>query len=162
MSKGMKKTWIIVLVIAIAIVLWLQNGGSGQYLGVNDSASPAPEATAAPAAKASKPKAAAPTPDTRTYSQMVQQYGSNRIQFDDRCQASPTSVTFKQGASIMLDNRSTQGKTITVAGKQYSVPGYGWQVVTLSSASLPSNLIIGCNAATNVGTIRLQANISGQ
>lgn len=129
---------------------------------LNNSPSPSAVAgatkTPAPAGKTATP---APT-QSMSYSQLVQAYGSNRIQFDATCQAVPKSMALKSGTSILLDNRSNQSRTITMNGKTYSLVPYGYQVVTVSSSTLPQTVGVNCNNQINAGTINLQANISGE
>lgn len=158
----MKKNWITVaavIVVAIIAVWWFQQGGSGQYAWPGASASPS--VSAAPARSVVvKPKPVASATPAMSYSQLVQQYGTNRIQIDQNCQIQPESVVFKTGTSILLDNRTNQSKQITMDGKTYNLGSYGYQVVTLSGT--PHNIGITCNNLPNAGTIQLEANISGQ
>lgn len=167
----MNKTWTIVIVVLVIVagVWWLNGGGSNLALapGANTSASPtAVGATKTPVGyKATKSATPVPTPtitSSLSYTQLVAQYGSNRIQFDSDCKATPSSVVFKNGTSILLDNRSNQARTIVVNGRSYALVAYGYQVVTLSSSTLPQTLSLSCGDKVNVGTINLQANISGQ
>ena len=100
--------------------------------------------------------------DTKTYEQYVAEYGSHRIQFDANCQMTPVNPVYKNGTSILLDNRSSKALTITLNGKTYSLQAFGYWVVNLSSTTLPQQLHIGCNASPNIGMILLQAEILGQ
>ena len=59
----------------------------------------------------------------------------------------------------MLDNRSGDARTITLAGTKYQLSGYGYALVTLSSQSLPKEMLLSCGSAVNVGKILLQAQI---
>jgi hypothetical protein len=92
------------------------------------------------------------------YSTAVKQYEGRRIQFDMYCQAIPTSLVFKNGVSLMLDNRSGDARTITIGGTPYYLAGYGWKVVTLSvsASQLPKTLSINCGSAVNVSHILLE------
>ncbi|TSC90938.1 MAG: hypothetical protein G01um10142_188 [Parcubacteria group bacterium Gr01-1014_2] len=98
----------------------------------------------------------------QTYSVAVAQYEGRRIQFDERCQAEPVEVTYKNGTSIMIDNRSPQEKTIKVGDQSYNLPAYGYRILTLSSSTLPNSLSLNCGNAVNVGRILLQASILQQ
>src|SRR3989344_1502768 len=162
----MNKTWTVIIVILVIIAgIWWFNGGNSSV-----SLSPDPDASTSPTAlgatrtpigyKASP--SISPTPvatSALSYSQLVAQYGSNRIQFNQDCQAVPSSMVLKTGTSILLDNRSNKAQTIGIDGKNYALVPYGYRVVTLSSTSLPKALGVSCNNAVNTGTINLQANI---
>ncbi len=93
---------------------------------------------------------------TQTYTKLVTQYKDRRIQFDAMCQAKPNNVTYKNGTSVMFDNRSGDARIITIGGVKYSFPGYGYKILTLSSPILPKTLLLSCGAAVNVGQILLQ------
>lgn len=98
------------------------------------------------------------TSSSAAYSAAVKQYEGRRVQFDMYCQAIPTSLSFKNGTSIMLDNRSGDARTVTIGGTAYYLSGYGWKVITLwkSSSQLPATLSINCGGAVNVSSILLQ------
>lgn len=158
----MSKTWIIVLVIVvIAAGVWFVKGGSlPTSLSISPSASPSASASKTPSS--SVRRTATPAPTQLSYTQLVQQYGSNRIQFDSNCRAYPSSLVLKNGAKIMLDNRSNQARTIKLNSASYNLAPYGYQTVTLTNSILPEKISLSCNSSVNVGTIQLQANISGQ
>lgn len=160
----MKKTMLIVVAIVIvAAVAYVKMGTKPlSYVGYNSSSSPVPSGS--PAKSVYKTKAAA-TPvvsSSAVYTDLVKQYGANRIQFDEKCQTMPTSVTFKNNTSVLLDNRSPSARTVTIGTTKYQLAGYGYKAVTLSSTSLPKELSISCGASYNVGKILLQAKLFGQ
>ena len=93
---------------------------------------------------------------TLAYSEVVKQYAGRQIQFDANCQAIPTQTTFKNGTSIMFDNRSGDARTIKIGDVSYVFPGYGYKLLTLSSSTLPKTLNLNCGSAVNVGSILLQ------
>jgi hypothetical protein len=101
------------------------------------------------------PLASPASADTAAYNQLLQQYRNARIQFVQSCQATPTSSSFRNGASIMLDNHSNKAHTVTIASKVYNLPAYGHQIITLTSPSLPGTLLVNCDGSVNVATIRL-------
>jgi len=159
----MNKTWtaIIVVLVIIAGIWWLNGGSSNLALFPDASTSPTAEATKTPAvAKKGTPVPVATS--NLSYSQLVAQYGANRIQFNQDCQASPSSMVLKTGTSILLDNRSNKTQVVSLNGSSYTLVAYGYRVVTLSSSSLPKTIGVTCNGQVNTGTINLQANISGQ
>jgi hypothetical protein len=157
----MNKFWTGVIIVAVvAGAVWWLRGSNTDLSSLYPSFSASPMATV----KATTPKSSkSPLPtSTLTYSQLVAQYGANRIQFDTNCQAQPNLVVFKNGTSILLDNRANQTRTIGLNGVQYSFVPYGYRVITLSSSSVPQKWTLSCNNLVNVGTIQLEANISGQ
>ncbi len=101
-----------------------------------------------------------PVPGSKTssqaYSTAVAKYQGKRIQFDMYCQAIPTSLVFKSPATIMLDNRSGDARIIMIGTHTYYLAGYGWQIVTLSSSTLPATLWINCGSAVNVSKVVLE------
>ena len=165
----MNKSWTIVIVIAVIVgaIWWFNGGGSNVALSPDASTSPtALGATKTPAGyKATPSTSSTPIPvvtSTLSYSQLVAQYGSNRIQFNQDCQASPSSMVLKNSTGILLDNRSNKTQVISLNGSSYTLVPYGYRVVTVSSSTLPKVLGVSCNGSVNTGTINLQANISGQ
>lgn len=92
----------------------------------------------------------------KVYTQTVSSFEGERIQFDERCQAIPSQLTFKNGAKVMFDNRSGDARQISIGGVGYQFPGYGYKIITLASSRLPKTLWINCGSAVNVGQILLQ------
>ena len=96
--------------------------------------------------------------DTEKYSQLVKEYSGLRIQFDIRCQASPTDITVKNNTKVMFDNRSGDPRTITIGGVKYNFPGYGYKVLNISGDknALPAKVTYNCGSALNTGSILIQ------
>ncbi len=92
----------------------------------------------------------------KTYNQLLKDFIGRRVQFDARCQAIPSDLTYKNGTQVMFDNRSGDARWISVGGAEYYLSGYGYKILTLSSKSLPKDLYINCGSAVNVGQILLQ------
>lgn len=134
--------------------------GKGEWVG--DFTSPTATPTSSPGAKAAPPKSGvkvSPTP-SRPYGDLVKEYEGRRIQFDQRCQAVPSNVTYKSGTSIMLDNRSGDARNIKVGNDVHLLSGYGYKIVTLSGTPLPKEVLLSCGSAGNVGKILLQAQLN--
>ncbi len=93
---------------------------------------------------------------TQTYTKLVAQYSTRRIQFDALCQAIPKNPTYKNGTQVMFDNRSGDARTITIGGVKYYFPGYGYKILTMYSSTLPKTIYLSCGTAVNVGQILLQ------
>lgn len=154
-----KYFWIAVVVVTVGMIYLATTGGFKiDSLRFNTSPSLSPSISPTPSPIVKKQKSV-PTPVPKTYTELVKEYVDRRIQFDQNCQMSPNSVTYKNGVSMMLDNRSAETKKITVGGTNYSIGGYGYKIITLSSKNLPNELWFNCNSATNIGRVLLQAKI---
>jgi hypothetical protein len=91
------------------------------------------------------------------YEQALAEYASRRVQFDTNCQAKPANATFKNGVTLMLDNRSPEARTIHMGSfGDYSVKAWGFKIVSLTSAVLPNAMAVDCNSLQNVAIITLQ------
>lgn len=147
---------------AVVTVYFLINKGPSYVVTNEESTNPSPSSNISLTAKTPAKKSAVATvlPGTTAYSDLVKQYEGKRIQFDDRCQAIPLMPTYKNGTSIMLDNRSSSPRVIKIGSVSYSLVGYGYRVVTLNSPSLPQELSVSCGSSNNVSKILLQAIIS--
>jgi hypothetical protein len=138
------KTFLVVAGMAVVIV------GVGNWMN-----SPSSDQQAAIAGRKAKATPAASATPAQSYTQLVQKYGNARIQFSQTCQATPAMSTFRNNAEILLDNRSNQAHSVSIGGNTYSLSAYGYQVVTLSSSTLPSALTVNCDKSVNVATIRV-------
>lgn len=92
---------------------------------------------------------------TISYANALIKYKDARIQLDGLCQASPNTMTFKNGTTIMIDNRSPVVRSVKV-GTEYSVKGYGFKLIELSSKTLPATWLVDCDKAQNVATVLIQ------
>lgn len=90
-----------------------------------------------------------------TYQQALTKYKDTRIQFDGTCQATPNNMTFKNGTTVMLDNRANVARNINIDGP-VSIKAYGFKIVKLSSNTLPKKILVDCGTGQNVATILLQ------
>ena len=91
-----------------------------------------------------------------TYEQAIKKYEGVRIQFDASCQAIPNQITVKTGANVMFDNRSGDARWISLNNVGYYINGYDFAVLRLASKTLPSNVVLDCGSAQNVGQILIQ------
>ncbi|MBP9821979.1 MAG: hypothetical protein KBC81_00825 [Candidatus Pacebacteria bacterium] len=161
----MNKTWTIILaIVVVAIAVWFVEGDkSGVSLNPGTTTSPTMMATKTPATSVNPRATTTPVATVMpSYSQLVAQYGANRIQFTNDCQAIPASMVFKSGGSLLLDNRMNKAITVTISGMAYPLGAYGYKVVTVSSPSAPKIVNVACDARVNASSINLQANISGE
>lgn len=89
------------------------------------------------------------------YADALKKYVDRRIQITSTCQVVPNNVTYKNGTTIMIDNRSNKAKSIKI-GSVYTVGAYDFRIITLSSAQLPATFYVDCDKQQNSGTIILQ------
>lgn len=157
MNQRRKKFYMtsgIIILVLLVVALWarqLAQAPEGFY------GSPTPSASATASRTPSVRKATAtPSASLQSYESALKQYGNHRIQFDMYCQASPSRLSVSNGTSVMLDNRSGDARVISVGGVGYSLDGYGWKVVTVSSKTLPATIGLDCGSGRNVGTIVVQ------
>lgn len=92
---------------------------------------------------------------TLSYNEALAAYPTNRIQLDKVCQAHPNNVTYKNGTSIMIDNRSPQPAKVKL-GSTFTIRPYSFKIIKLSSATLPSTLLLDCGTSQNVATVLIQ------
>ena len=142
-----------VVVAVVALSIFIDQGREMEEILDNTAVQPIPSQS--PTVKKPVSTKSAQTA-AQDYTNLVKEYEGRRIQFDINCQAIPNYVTYKNGIKIMLDNRSGDARIITVGGTQYSLAGYGYRLVTLSSTSLPKPILLSCGSAVNVGQILLQ------
>jgi Tfp pilus assembly protein PilX len=92
---------------------------------------------------------------TLSYQQALVKYKDARIQLDKTCQASPDKMTFKDGTTIMIDNRAPVARTVKV-GSTFSIKAYGFKLVKLTSGTVPTTWYVDCDGSQNVSTILIQ------
>lgn len=149
----------------MVLVAWFLMGSKTSE--TNPNASVTPKASGTPTASVSgsvtptpktsvaTPKASA-APTNLSYGEAIKVYAGTRIQFNAQCQASPNSITIKNGQSIMLDNRSGDARWFKVGGTDYYIAGYGFRILSLSSKTLPQTYVIDCGSAQNVAKVTVQ------
>ena len=89
------------------------------------------------------------------YTDAVAKYVDRRIQLDKVCQAHPNNVTYKNGTTIMIDNRSPQAARVHL-GSVFTINPYSFKIVTLSSTTFPKTFLVDCGTSQNVATILVQ------
>lgn len=157
----MNKTWWVVVVVVIVVGAWWAYFGKAPSLsdpGLQNQYGASPSPVVGSGVKPVAKKSTAPV-SAKSYSDAVKEYEGRRIQFDERCQVVPQNPTYKNGTSIMLDNRSAGARSVMVGGTKYDLSAYGYRIITLSSSSLPKELAVSCGSSGNVGKILLQAQI---
>lgn len=162
-NKNTKMIWAIVIIAAIAIIGFLvmrdnkmkttdtdNTNVVTEVEGVEDTTDPT---TGKPAVSTTTGAGAV----SLSYSQALAKYKNTRIQLgsDPSCGATPKNMTFKNGTTVMIDNRSPQARTFKL-GSTYSIKAYGFRIVTLNSSTLPATWLLDCGTQQNVATILLQ------
>lgn len=92
---------------------------------------------------------------TISYQNALIKYKNARLQIEQTCQASPDKMTFKNGAYLMIDNRSPVEHTVKV-GAQYPIKGYGFKIIQLNSSTLPATWLVDCDQSQNVSSILIE------
>lgn len=102
------------------------------------------------------PKTAGVAPVTMSYANALIKYKDARIQIGDQCTVSKLSnLTFKNNTDVMIDNRSSVAHTLKI-GSTFSVKGYGFKIINLTTAKVPGTLLVDCDSSQNVTTILIQ------
>lgn len=157
MENNNRNLWIsvgVVLAIFVGLVLWSMTGKSAvPSNNVNNNTPLEPvdstEDTSAGSVNTGSSQASI------SYANALVKYKDARIQFDGVCQASPNNMTFKNGTSIMVDNRAPVDRAVKV-GSIFNIKAYGFKIIKLSSTTLPATLLVDCDKSQNVATILLQ------
>ena len=94
-------------------------------------------------------------PASLSYTQAMAKYKDVRIQLDKDCRPSRTNETYKNNTSVMIDNRSSEARTIKL-GSTFGIKAWGFRIVKLSSSNLPATWYLDCDGSQNVATILIQ------
>lgn len=138
----MKKTYIIVaavvLAIIIGIVLLRQNNAS-PFNDTSTGARNTPATVDATPATTTPPAGTKVTPKgALTYEDALALYVGKRYQFDNCTSGppivSPGSLSLKVGSKFMLDNRDTDAHTIKVGTQSYRIGKNGFAIATAPAA----------------------------
>lgn len=153
MENTNKNLWIglvVLLVLVAGFVFWSKNSSAPAVV---DNSTPTvvdPTEDTTPGSVNTGVKAA-----TISYQNALVKYKNARLQLDTTCQASPNKMTFKNGAYLMIDNRSPKDRVVKV-GSVFNLKGYGFKIVKLSSSNLPATWLVDCDKSQNVATITIQ------
>ncbi|MEN9582623.1 MAG: hypothetical protein RL641_577 [Candidatus Parcubacteria bacterium] len=142
---------IVVILLIVGAVIFAKNREDGLF------GTGGPDVTTEPVSTedTSAGGTSTPTGSAMSYTNAVTMYADRRIQLDKTCQARPNNVTYKNGTSIMVDNRSPQSVKVRL-GSTFTIKPYGFKIVKLSSATLPATLLVDCGVAQNVATVLIQ------
>jgi hypothetical protein len=156
-----KVLWAVGIIVVIVVVILLIVKGNKGPVAPESQGDQNAETALTPkedvsAGSINAPKANATTPAALlSYEQALAKYGTNRIQFGNRCEATPTTMTFKQGTDIMIDNRAGVDRTFNINGK-FTVKAYGFKIVDISASNLPRQIMVDCDGQQNVASILVQ------
>jgi len=162
--ENLKNKKVLIAIVVVILVIWYFSSGSNNA-GVNSitsTSTPAVATTTTTMTTTTVKKAVVPVanqPVTLSYENALKAYpGSLRIQLSGTsfCQANPTTVMYKNGTSIMVDNRAAMSRTIKIGVTPYTIEGYGFKIIKLSSSVLPTTLIMDCGTQQNIAKITLQ------
>lgn len=155
-----KKT--LIIIVAIVVIGWFAMSSFNSPAGTETATSTSATAGKTVAKTTTTVKKAVPVasqPVLTSYTKAMETYkGSLRIQLsggDSFCQATPNNVMYKNGTSIMIDNRSAKTRTVKLLGT-HTIAGYGFTILKLSSGTLPATLLMDCDTQQNVAKVLLQ------
>ena len=158
-KKNNKNIWIVVgIIVLVLIIVYAMRASAPMTVPTGESAvtTTTPVDETEDVSTGSVDTSAAVT---LSYQQALIKYAKARIQLDDQCQAIPNVVTYKNGTNIMLDNRAAATRNIHL-GSYFTIKGYGFKIVNLSSSTLPAKLLLDCGTSQandqNVATITIQ------
>jgi hypothetical protein len=157
-SVSKKYIYIVVGIVVLAIAAW----GIYAYNHQNNNTTDNTQQAVVPG-NSNNTQPATATPETantplhtvKQYEAALITYAKVRIQFL-ACQARPNTMTLKNPATIMLDNRSTTVSKIMIDKRSYYVPGLDYMIVTISEPLLPVHSQVDCNASQNVATLLIE------
>lgn len=149
--------WIVGIVGAVLIIILIvqlhsqNNPASGNSSPASDNAALSyngQEATTTPPAANTSGTSGIGYPSNSAYTAVLAIYQKNgyRVQFS-QCHGIPGKLTVTQGQKYMLDNRDDQKHTVKVGPYTYSLPAYGWQVITAENLGLNNVTCDGGGAA---------------
>jgi len=73
------------------------------------------------------------------------------------CIVNPANPVFKKGVKVMFDNRINAKTMLYLDGVAYSIPAYGYKIITLTTTKpLPHTMRVDCNKGKNNAQIILQ------
>ena len=141
-------------IIVILAVTFLMPRSTTEQNGAMPSVSESPAASVSPTASAKASTGGSGTVAMpKTYADALARYEGKRFQFDMYCQSKPATMSLKNGATVMLDNRSGDPRSIKVGPTTYNLAGYGWRIVQVAVSKFPTTLMVDCGGAKNVATL---------
>lgn len=93
--------------------------------------------------------------DSILYAEALVKYKDARLQLDQSCRPTPAKMTFKNNSMLMVDNRSSEARVMNI-GQEFTIKGYGFKIIKLSSSETPVVFSVDCGEHKNVATISIQ------
>jgi|GEM_PF-1490381 len=97
---------------------------------------------------------------TISYATALVTYKDRRIQlgFDQHnyCIVAPYAPIYRNGTTVMLDNRTNTSLKVSLDQQSYVISPYGFKIVTLTVGKLPHTIMVSCGGGVNNGTITLE------
>lgn len=162
-NKSSNTVWgVIIAIIVIGLIIFFVARSKNQTAVAPADQSQATDSSALDASTtASEDTSAgsvhASTAATISYNDALALYQGKRVQFNTMCQADPSTATFTNDTTLMLDNRSATTANLHLGFMgNVSIKPWGFKIVQFSSATLPRAIVIDCNQSQNVASISLQ------
>ena len=164
-KRALLWTGLAILVLIVIVIFAVRNQADPSIVGPNDSevntgTVPA-EDTSDGSVNASTSGNGTVAPVTSavsmSYQTALETYKDKRIQFNQNCEAFPSETTYKNGTTLMIDNRSPRTLRLKFL-TSISVSPYSFKIVKLSTpeSTLPRAVFVDCGDSENVATILLQ------
>ena len=146
-----KNLWIGLAVVVVVVFLgwWFMNQSSVPVPAVNTGVVTPTEDTSVGSVNVGSPAVSI------SYANALVTYKNARLQLDTTCQGSPDNMTFKNNALLMVDNRAPVARTVHI-GSVFGIKAYGFKIIKLSSATLPTTWKVDCDSSQNVSTILIE------
>jgi len=147
---------VVIILIAVLSFIFIMKGSDLATIevvenqeGLNENATSTPGTT--PTGTVVKP--------ALTYQQALNLYQDVRLQIND-CVMLPSSVTYKNGTTVMIDNRGAQSAVVNFDKKIVNLSAYQFKIITLKSNTTPHEVKVDCKTDStnhfNIGQILLQ------
>ncbi len=164
MEKNNQQTqnwiWAVIIIVVIGIVIFFAFGNKTKL--VDDTVTPIPTVVVPGTPTTTEPESvqdidvATPGAATISYTNALVKYADRRIQLDKACQAYPNTVSYKDNTGVMIDNRSSQTRTIKI-GTTFTIKPWGFKILVLPDVYLKNKtILVDCDKSQNVATILIQ------
>ncbi len=153
-----KNLWMgIGAVVVLALIVWMvTKGDSGIKVPLEEDMTTENEVVIEPKEDRTKGSVNTAVPVAPlSYQEALNKYADARIQIGVSCQVTPANSTYKNGTTLMLDNRTSESKDIKL-GTAFSIAPYSFKLVKLESANLPATWLMDCDNMRNVATVFIQ------
>ena len=141
----------IIVLLIVGVILIRQSRSREEIInGTDTTSSTQAVASSSQNASTTSPKV------SQNYAAAVNLYTTRRIQFNDTCQAIPSTISLKNKTNVMFDNRSSSTKVLSIDGVKYTIKGLDFKIIPLASKVLPHTVQVNCGTGKNNAQITLQ------